>query len=157
MSAAYPSPRARAWRNLMVAAINAGLEQGLFGLAPQANFWPGADPDGRDRERRQFRFVFPDGAPCLAAVCGAGFDELRFDVVYRPSAEGDRWVAVGNAGFRAGEALAGGWLERREGAWLQGGRGRPVRQFRARRGVAPGIAAAKVAPSGYRDTGKFFL
>jgi len=33
------SDRARAWRNMMVAAINAGLEQKLFGLQPGQNYW----------------------------------------------------------------------------------------------------------------------
>ena len=32
------------WRNLVVAAINAGLEQRLFGLEPSDNWWPGGDP-----------------------------------------------------------------------------------------------------------------
>jgi hypothetical protein len=48
MPKTYKSPRTRAWRNLMVAAINAGLEQGHFGLTPDDNRWPGFIPhDGR--------------------------------------------------------------------------------------------------------------
>lgn len=33
-----------AWRNLMVAAVNAGLDQGVFGLSPNQDWWPGATP-----------------------------------------------------------------------------------------------------------------
>jgi hypothetical protein len=36
------SVRGRAWRNTMVAAINAGLEQRLFGLQGGQNHWPEA-------------------------------------------------------------------------------------------------------------------
>ncbi len=36
------------WRNLMVSAINAGLEQRLFGLSPSENWWPGGAPDSHE-------------------------------------------------------------------------------------------------------------
>lgn len=154
-SAPYRGMREKAWRNLMVAAINAGLEQRLFGLAPGENFWPDAAPEGHDRRGHNFRFDFPDGTPCMASVLGIGFDELRFDVLYRLTPDAGEWIGVIGAGFRGGDAVAGGWLERRDGQWLQRSGGRVSLKCRA--GLASIIAGASVEPRDFRDRGRFYL
>ena len=52
----YRTTRARAWRNLMVAAINAGLERDLFSLEAGDDRWPTSAVDGR-RDAYVFPFV----------------------------------------------------------------------------------------------------
>lgn len=154
-SAPYRGAREKAWRNLMVVAINTGLERRLFGLAPGEDFWLDAAPEARDRDGYTYRFDFPDGTPCMASVRGIGFDELRFDVLYRLTSDAERWIGVIGAGFRGGDASAGGWLERKDGQWLQRSGGRVLLKCRA--GLASTIAAASVEPKGYGDRGRFYL
>ena len=72
-----------AWRNLMVAAINAGLEQRLFGLAPSDNWWPGGAPDSYKCVRSSYRFVI-DGEPATASVDAISGDELSISVILNP-------------------------------------------------------------------------
>lgn len=145
--------RSLAWRNMMVAAINAGLEQRVFGLRPGENFWLGslvAEPS-RGRSHR-FEFTFGPGIPALAAVSDAGFDELGIYVALNPRVH----AAVGSAfaGKRAGEAYASGWLERRLGVWLQKGGSHSLTASRALTDTA---AALEVRPHGYSDRGKLML
>ena len=69
----YKGDRALAWRNIMVAAINAGLEQRVFGLEPDQNFWPGANDltHGRGRDG-QFDFELTPGYPAAAVQVQGG-------------------------------------------------------------------------------------
>lgn len=118
----YRSARDRAWRNMMVAAINAGLEQKLFSLKPGDNRWPEAVRNPYPHGRKQghvYRFVFENDIPALGYVGDPGYDELSIHVALWPTEDGDERVRAINAGFRAGEAYANSWVERREGAWLQ--------------------------------------
>jgi len=63
--------RNKAWRNLMVAAINAGLQQRLFGLKPGENWWL--------TRVTPFRFEI-EGCSGVAYVRDIGWDELNFHV-----------------------------------------------------------------------------
>jgi hypothetical protein len=135
--ASYTNRRVVAWRNMLLAAINAGLDQNRFGLAPQDNRWQGA--------YCIYRFTLAD-MPAIAYVRDFGFDELSFSVAVKPTANADEWIGVGNAGFLAGEAFAWGLLERRNGKWLQT-ETEPSCKFR--RALLPAIAQAKIQPKGY--------
>ena len=135
------STRKKAWRNVMVAAINAGLDQKVFDLD--------AGPEGVV----QFRFEI-EGVPAVAHVSNAGWDELSISVALWPTAEGERWVSCSNAGFLAGDCFAHGWLERRKGQWLQTP-GRP--EFQCRDARKATVEALAVKPNGYADHGRFMM
>lgn len=138
-----------AWRNLMVAAINAGLEQRLFGLSPGENWWPGADPKNNGGERGLYRFSFDRDMPANVAVADAGGDELSVHVLLCPKS--DQVEADRCSGIKDGVALAQGWLERRLGAWVMDG----GEDFECKRAVQSRVAAAQVDPLGYSDQGSF--
>lgn len=147
----YTTPHEKVWRNLMVAAINAGLQQKLFGLRPGDNRWLGHD--NQQRDAFVFSFDFPDGTPALGSVRDAGHDELSIHAVLEPTADGARWIKCSNAGFSAGNAFASGWLERRRGAWLQTN----IDSFRCRRHVTEKAAAIEITPRGFGDRGAIIL
>jgi hypothetical protein len=139
------------WRNLMVAAINAGLEQRLFGLSRGEDWWPGADPKNNGGVRGLYRFTFDGDLPAAAAVAAISGDELAIHVLLDPRNE--EVVADYNDGLDDGAACAHGWLERRLGAWIQDG----GEEFSCKRVVQARVAAVTIEPRGYADQGSFFL
>jgi hypothetical protein len=146
--------RITAWRNMMVAAINAGLDQGLFGLAEDDNRWPGFEADARGRDvTHVYHFTF-GGLPAIASVRDAGFGELAIHVAVNPAKRGEEFVRAANGGLYAGDAFAAGWLERKKGKWLQRTK-RPTNAFR--RAILPVIAAVEVEPKGFQDTGPLMM
>ncbi|MFD0985862.1 hypothetical protein [Methyloligella solikamskensis] len=147
------SKRKRAWRNAMVSASNAGIEQRLFTVLPRDNRWPGAEHD----ETYIYRFT-TDGIPAIASVRDIGFDELSIHVAFWPESDGERWIQCANAGFHAGDLFASGWLERRNGAWLQVGNdtGRDW-TFNCRKDRLDRVASLMVRPKGYADRGSFMM
>lgn len=139
------------WRNLMVAAINAGLEQRLFGLSPGEDWWPGADPKKSGGVRGLYRFTFDGSLPATAAVAAISGDELAIHVLLDP--RNGQIQADSCDGIEDGAAFAHGWLERRLGAWIQdGGEG-----FSCRRAMQTRVAAVTIEPHGYADQGSFIL
>jgi len=139
------SRKRAAWRNMMVAGINAGLHQGLFGLSPEDNRWPG--------DETVYRFVF-DGLPAIAYVRDIGSGELSVHVAIQPTEQGERHVRAYNAGFVAGEAFASGWFERESGAWLQTSHA-PTGSIR--NALLDQIADLKLMPAGYADSGRVMM
>lgn len=137
--------RLAAWRNMMVAAINAGLDQGLFGLDVDDNRWNG--------EFGIYRFDFA-GMPAIASVRDVGFGELSIHVAVRPTKDAERAIRSANAGFYAGDAFAAGWLEREKGKWLQSSTN-PATAFR--RDLLAMISAMAVEPKGFRSDGRFMM
>ena len=133
--------RPRAWRNILCGAINAGLERGLFSLEPD------------DVDQCVYPFLFPAAEPIegVAHVRAIDRDELAVHAALWPTPRGAELVRCYNGGFRAGAAFAAGWLERREGAWLQTSR---RRMFTCRLELLPLVAGAEVVPLGYRDRGR---
>ncbi|WP_433949950.1 hypothetical protein [Brevundimonas bullata] len=129
-----------AWRNMMVAGINAGLEQRRFGLSGD---------DGWDGEEIVYRFLF-DGLPAIACVRDIG-GELAVHVAIQPMARGEEFVRSYNAGFLAGEAFASGWLEREDGRWLQTSLS-PTGSIR--NALVDRVAHHRLEPLGYADNGR---
>ena len=148
------SSRARAWRHAMIAAINAGLEQKLFGLRPGENYWSEAcdDRTGRMKEGCMFEFLV-DGVPGIGWVCDAGYDELKIHSILWPTAAAKMWVHCGNIYGHPGlgGAVAEGWVERRDGCYLQPS----TSLFRCENDRKPAAAALNVTPRGYGDYGPF--
>ncbi|WP_372784998.1 hypothetical protein [Phenylobacterium sp.] len=149
---AYTSKRARAWRNVMVGAINAGIARRLFTVVAGDNRWP----NGKDRQTSEgVRFEFDlDGIPAVAWVDNAGWDELSVHVALWPTADCAEWINASNAGFLAGEVFAQGWLERQDGAWLQFN-GAPM--FSCRRHRLAEVLALTQRPQGFADCGPLKL
>ncbi|MBU6464271.1 MAG: hypothetical protein KGL35_09230 [Bradyrhizobium sp.] len=144
----YSSARAQGWRNLMIAAVNAGLAQKHFSLKPGDNRWPTTQNQGH-----VYEFIFDNEIEAIGYVNDAGWDELTIHVALWPARDGRKFVRTVNAGFYAGEAYATGWLERRSGAWLQSS----PDSLRCRKKLLSRIAGATVAPSGFGDRGKVIL
>lgn len=142
----YSSTRARAWRNLMVCAINAGLAQKLFSLRADDNRWP-LDPE---TDGCLFDFTLPNGWPARGNVRDIGYAELSVRAAVHPNGD---WIRATGAGFLAGEAVAEGWLERQTGAWLQAS----LSVFACRRHLTGELAALQVEPQGYGDGGRVML
>jgi hypothetical protein len=106
------SKRLEAWRNLMIAAINAGLDQAIFTLIPKDNEQNGVT----------YEFEF-DGRPAVGWARSAAYGELSIHVMLEPSPQAREYLSSWNAyQFRAewgATAMAYGFLERTDGKWLQ--------------------------------------
>jgi hypothetical protein len=143
--AAELPPRQVASRNLLIAAINAGLEQLLFGLDAGDNRWAG--------ENAIYRFTFGK-MPAIACVGDAGFGELVFQVAANPTRDAERWISAMNACFLAGDAFAASWLERRTGKWLQTSGGLTCA---FRRNILAAVVQNEVKPRGYLAEGPIMM
>lgn len=151
------SLRKRAWRNAMVAAINAGIEQRLFSIRPGDCRWPGWSADRGLCKGTLFKFSI-GGIPALGWVDDIGFDELSIHVALWPTVHGEEFVQAGNAGLHAGETFATGWLERRKGAWLQVGDGVGGGwTFSSRQQRLKTVAGLELRPHGYAAQGSFMM
>lgn len=152
----YKSQRDRAWRNLMVCAVNEAISRKLISLRPGDNRWPGAATSEQERRARtgedgvQFEMALPAGIPAAVYLRDIGWDELAIHVAANPTGKG---LMSGNAGFYAGDAFAVGWLERRRGAWLQSS----TTMFACRRKLQPVLAGLDVKPLGYGDKGNVIM
>lgn len=149
----YRSLRQKAWRNAIVSAINAGIQQQLFSILPGDNRWTTSNERGAKNGAQVFQFMV-DSIPAIGSVSDAGFDELSIHVAFWPTQDAERWIVPSNAGFLAGELFATGWLERRAGAWLQTPSKVPICCRRGRLTIA---AALDVAAAGYADRGSFVM
>jgi hypothetical protein len=145
----YRSLRERAWRNVIVCAVNDGLRRRLFSLRAGDNRWPGHDPDRRGKSYL-FDFTLPCDLPARASVHDAGFDELSIHVAVNPK---DDWVKASNAGFNAGDLFASTWLEREKGAWIQ----TSLSGFSCRKHLLNLMADMNVSPLGYGDRGRVIM
>lgn len=144
----YKGTRAKAWRNLMVATVNAGIQQKIFSVRPGDNRWP-TTPDGRGTA--VFRFDV-EGIPAIGSVSDAGYDELNVHGALWPTGDAERLIAAHGANFHVGQAVAYGWLERREGAWIEYN-GSP--ELHCRKALVNRVAAIDVVPLCFGDRGDF--
>ncbi len=142
---AYSKPRAKAWRNLMVATINAGLEQGLFSLRKGDNRWPETDP----YKGHTYHFSFAC-FPSLGCVKNAGNGELSFHATVFPKPDAEQWLSVPQLGLSGGEAYGMAWLEREQETCLE----TSMAFFKASQVAQSTLASLEVEPKGYGDKGK---
>lgn len=141
------STRWMAWRNLMVAAINAGLEKRLFGLTPGDDWWPRAPAYGSEH---RYEFTLLD-VRAIAKVNAISGDELAFNVLLNPTTRADEANHWGD--FRDGDTIGKCWLERRLGAWIQDS----GPEFMCRRNRLAALATLNLPAAGYSDCGRFIL
>ncbi|MBL3565497.1 hypothetical protein JMM59_10860 [Rhodovulum sulfidophilum] len=90
------STRKRAWRNVMVAGINAGIEQRLFSIRPADCRWPGWTVENGYHTGTSFEFSVA-GIPALGWVGDIGHDELSIHVALWPTERGREIIAAANA------------------------------------------------------------
>lgn len=145
----YTSERSKAWRNLMVAAVNEALRQKLFSLRPDDNRWQGSETSRQTYVEAIFTFDLPNGMPVKACVTDAGFGEIKIDATARPDNQRTRAVDQHFAGALSGYV----WVERRRGAWLQS----CDTSFHGKRALTPLVAELDVQPTGYGDRGRVIL
>lgn len=143
--------RWQVWRNLMVAAINAGLEQRLFGLSEGENWWPGGAEDSHYCERCTYQFMFDRDLPMLVGIDAISGGELSVNVVLNPKRADIYPDSL--CDLHDGDAVAYGWLERRMGAWVQDG-GEDVH---CRRALQARIANTVIRTAGYSEQGSFIM
>ena len=134
----------------MVAGINTALDEGAFQLSPPLNFWPGHNAKG-PRPEYKIHFKF-DSLPAVVTLSDAGWDEIKVCVGINPKP--GRSIDVIGAGFERADAIAWGWLERRNGLWLQKG---SKNSFSCRRHLVDQIAAHHVTAKGFLPCGKFMM
>lgn len=146
----YRTERERAWRNLMVCAINEGLRQKLFTLQSDNYNWAPQEDTHHRRDGRIFDFVLPNGLPASGYVGDAGFGELSIHAAINPTGTS---IQSWNAGFAAGDAFAASWLERKKGAWLQSA----TTQFNCRKPLLKSLANIEVRPRGFGDRGRVIM
>lgn len=141
---AYSTARKRAWRNLMVCAVNAALDQRLFTLRPGDNRFKGVDGFAAS-----FDFVLPNGLPARGAVSDAGFDELAVHAAVNPKGPHIHVMAE----FEVGDAVGMTWLERERGAWMQSS----DTSFHCRKALVAILAELDVETRGYGDRGNVIM
>jgi hypothetical protein len=143
----YRTAREKAWRNLMVAGINAGLGAGRFTIEPNDNRWPTLTGGERPQDAAvAFELV---GMPALAWFSDAGSGEVNVGVALNPTEYTLTHHGGGN-GFDFGDAVAHGWLERERGAWLQSS----TSLFACRRNLLVQLAEADIQPVCFGDRGR---
>lgn len=145
------SPRWIAWRNLMVSAVNVGIERKLFGLCPEDNWWPGGHAESQRCERFAFQFVLGGHHTAVASVNAISGDELSICVIVNPSRPDVHPSSF--CDLSDGDATGTCWVERRLGAWIQDG----GEDFHCRRKLQPFLSGLQVDPKGYADLGSFFM
>ena len=148
----YNSKRSKAWRNLMVLAINEGIRLKLFSLRPGDNRWPGATTQMSVARSQgyEYDFTLPDGKPARGYVSDAGFNELTVRAVVFPKGKGVRVIGTG---FDAGDAIGQCWLEREKGAYLQSS----TSFFQCRKYLLEDLIRLEATPLGYGDRGRVIL
>jgi len=143
----YKSQRKCAWRNLMVGAINAGIERKLFSLRDEDNRWPGYVFEDRYAST-SFKYDFSiAGLPARARISDAGYGEILFNVAVEPTCED--LIGLPNEGRSRGNAHAAGWLERKKGPWLQSS----ATMFSCTNTLKPKLAQLEMTPLGFGDRG----
>lgn len=144
-------PRWWAWRSLMIAAVNSGLEQRLFGMSPAEDWWAVGKPACEQGLPHMYHFSIDEDLRAVASVNAISSDELSISVLVNPKkpAEMPQW----HFDLSSADATAHGWIERRLGAWIQDG----GEAFHCKRALLPRLAALKTEPLGYADQGSFIL
>ncbi len=139
----YKSPRDRAWRNLMVCAVNAALQQKLFTLRAGDDRF-----DDTLRRGHLFDFVLPNGLAARGSVATAGLMSLQ----YTQQSSERRCGSTFQLEVRRGDAFGTTWLE------VETERG-----FRRHRRFIVGVvflsqlAELSVRPMGFGDRGRVIM
>lgn len=143
------SQRKQTWRNALVAAVNAGLQQRIFGLRPDENYWLDQFDTGQ-HERFFYRFTIGD-IPAEVAITDINFGELSVHVAFCPT---KYHSPFSNVPTLTGLVEAKGWLERLDGTYLQ--TSYPW-HLRIQRALGREISELAIEPMGFDDQGPLRL
>lgn len=149
----YKSRRKKAWRSLMVAAINAGLQLRKFGLQPDEDFEVSNGNNVREQPRPGFYEFVLEGLPVLAYVEEAGFEELSIYAMVKPTDKAHEYITWEHNDSSAGAVWGRCWFERRTGAWIQSSTG----YFRCQRAYLDLLANLDIEPQGFGDRGRIIM
>jgi len=158
LTSLYSCPRAKAGPKLLFLAINHGLNRGFFGLKPGQNNWskPVDAYDAREAERAPFLFEFKHHEMTIsAAVADIGHGELSIQAICNPSASGRQVLGSSGAALSDGDASEFGWLERKNGPYLQSDPAVGGVEYHGRRATTARLSTLDVEPLGYAPTGPF--
>ena len=148
----------KAWRNVMVATVNAALEQKLITLLPDDNRWPGYVHHPKDGRNEGVVFDFyVKGIAAVGYLNDAGFGELSVHGALWPTTDANYWIraaGLSRPGFDAGKVVVQGWLERKDGAWLQRS-SEPRPSLSCRAPHLRHVAGLDIPTLGYGDRGDF--
>ena len=139
----YKTKRQKAWRNLMVLAVNEALRRRLFSLRPDDNRWP----SHKTFDSHTFEFQMSTGDLARVKVSDIGYAEIAVDVMLNPRKGGSPQAYYST--LKECDTVAMCWLERRDGAWLQSA----LDSFRCKRPVLERLFALEVEPLGFGDKG----
>jgi len=129
-------PTWEAWRNITVAAVNAGLHQGHYGLEPDDNRF---DDDG-------YVYHFDlDGIPAIAYAKPMGSGGLLIQAALHPTKQSERNIRILLSGFAAGDGCSMGMLERQDRKHLHSTR--PYTSFRLP--LLERVAGLNIEPNGF--------
>lgn len=149
--AAPTSRKATVWRSVMIAGINEAIRRRLLTIRPGDNRWPSSDDRGAG-----FDFSI-GGEPAYGHLHDAGFDEVRIKVLVWPAPDVAEWAPAAafhrDHAYRQGDLYASGWLERRDGAWLQTASSPTFFCRRSRMETAGGFTIGR--PLGFAPSGPF--
>ena len=126
------------WWKVALATVNEGLRAGIYDLGTTG-------PDRENDIRHEWTL---QGIPALTFFSNAGFDEIGFHTFlwWVPGMTLDSWRS---------EVSARGWLERKDGKWLQGS-GRLMKGGAGKR--ARDLDALRFErPLGYHPIGKTMM
>jgi hypothetical protein len=130
--------RKKAWRCLIISALNEALRRGLFSLDRKDDLtWDGVT----------FQFLI-DGIPAAAFMNDIGYGEIGVNVALYPPSDLEA-LKSNNAGLQAGEAFASAWFERDRGSWIQD----RIVHFKCRKHLLPRLANLNPTTLGYKDRG----
>jgi len=134
----YSTTGSKAWRVVLISAINYAIEQNYLSLEWDKNENRGATPS------RNYDFSIVGIYPCHVRMFDIGFGELSFEckVIVR-----ERLI----------ECI--GWVERKTGFYLQRSQA-PIPLMKPNRGVEIrelAMFSEYVNPNGYSDTGKMYF
>lgn len=134
------------WQKLMVYGLNEAIIQGKFDLALCV--------DHKSKIYNFFEFKLSNGVTVNAGIRDDGFQEMILSLAINP--EGT-FYSCANPSLRQNDAWAKGWLERKEGLWLEVSEsGKQL--FQSKRKTMQMLQEVKPClPLGYNQRGKFML
>lgn len=134
----YKTDREIAWRNLMVTAINAGIEAGFLS----------AD-ESKEINGKRIEFDIEQLGKTFATFESLEYGEVSIEVVVGPKTKDDLQFTK----FPTGAvAKAQGFMERASGFYLQPS----PSLFQAKKAVQQNLYKLDVEPEGYEDIGRTF-
>ena len=138
-------PRYKAWRNVIVASVNAGIKSGRMSL----------DTEG-DVDPSPLVFQLSDGMNIATVFyCNqCPWSEISVTAWVNPINGNlpEAGVAYGMPRSDLADCTAQGWIERRNGKWIQDGV-----LFRCRRSLIKPLSEVHIEPDGFLDHGRFYL